>query len=225
MNLDSPIERGQNPVVAARREQWTVLKTPESVAPPATAPGESVLGAATETTSGVTPAAALRRQALLLTSGVAVALLFCAYLAAGIDAAQSDLHHRRRAFEQAVVDARVIRESQLRATGRTESSDPARDRLALVAEAMQSAGIPSSALLASAPQAPQRWPGSNTLVQSHRLIFAPLPLDAIMRYSFALTAAQPGLRVSGVQLRAEPGAAIWHSEVTLSDIGVAPQRP
>ena len=98
----------------------------------------------------------------------------------------------------------------------SETSLPQSDLLAQVAAAMKAGGLSAESLLATVPQPTQKLPGTNRAQIVQRLSFENVRLEPLVRFGFELTANNPALRVSALQLRAGADRQTWNADVSVA---------
>ncbi len=168
------------------------------------------------------PRGVVRRQLVLLGTACGAALVLCLLLSASDRAAHGALAMHSVRAEKLAADARAI--VRLRALPRqaVETGWRQGDLLERVMAAMQAAGLRAEALISTLPQPPRKLPGTEQMEVVHRLVFEEIGLAPLLTGCRQLVVDNPGLRVSGLQLRAGRERQTWNAEVSLSYRVLAP---
>ncbi len=165
----------------------------------------------------------LRRQSLLLSGAALVGGVLCMLVWTSTRATAGDLANRTRRAGALAQDARTIASLRTRPLQATEVGLQLSDLLERVGQAMRTAGISADALISTLPQPPRRLPGSEHAEVAHRLVFRGVTMEGVVRFGYALTAANPQLSVTGIQLRPEAGTRGWQAEVSIAYLVMEPR--
>lgn len=168
--------------------------------------------------------ARIRQQAILLTVGCATAALLCLVLWGATRSVAASLEQRQARAVTLAADARAIVKLRRLPEQAAEVGLPQSDLLERVSQAMQKGGLKPESLASTLPQAPRKLPGSDHAEVVERLVFEDVRLEPLTRFCHALTASNPALRISAVQLRAGRDRETWNADVSVSHWILAPQR-
>ena len=169
-------------------------------------------------------ATALRRQAILLTTGCAAAAMLSGLLWFSTASKAAALETRETRAVQVATDAHAIVTLRDRPQQATEMSLRQSELLERVARAMSTAGVDANALVSTLPQPPRRVRGGGHAQVANRLVFEHVKLEALIRFCHALVTANGELRVSGLHLHAGQERDTWNADVTVAYWILAPAR-
>ncbi len=170
-----------------------------------------------------TVAAAVKRQALLLSLAACAAGALCLLLGRAALSHSVAVQARETRAAQVAADARAIAALRVKPQQATETGLQLSDILERVTRAMQRAGLRADTLISTLAQPPRRAPGSEQAEVVHRLVFEQVTLEALTRFCHALLAHNAELTVSGLHLRAGPQPSLWNADVSVSYWLAAPR--
>jgi hypothetical protein len=166
--------------------------------------------------------AAPHRRALLTLAVCAAALTLAITLWIATRAQAAELALRQSRAVQVAADAGAIAQLRGRPRQATEVGLKREDLLERVNRATQAAGLPPEKLISTDPQPARRVPGSDHAEVTCRLVFEGVALEHLVHFCYALTSANPELRVAAIQLRSGQDSSRWNADVSLAYWILAP---